>query len=81
MRPKDDLHGARIVVTAGGTSEPVDPVRYIGNRSTGKQGFALAEAASERGAFRHAHLDGPYSDRSSIRGRLSSPSIACSFER
>jgi len=45
-----DLHGKRIVVTAGGTREPIDPVRYIGNRSSGKMGYALATAAAERGA-------------------------------
>ena len=45
-----DLDGRRIVVTAGGTAEPIDPVRFIGNRSTGKMGVALAEAALARGA-------------------------------
>jgi phosphopantothenoylcysteine decarboxylase/phosphopantothenate--cysteine ligase len=45
-----DLAGKQIVVTAGGTREPVDPVRHIGNRSSGKMGFALAEAARDRGA-------------------------------
>ena len=45
-----DLDGRRIVVTAGGTVEPIDPVRYIGNRSTGKMGVALARAALDRGA-------------------------------
>jgi phosphopantothenoylcysteine decarboxylase/phosphopantothenate--cysteine ligase len=45
-----DLAGRKIVVTAGGTREPIDPVRYIGNRSSGKMGFALAEAARDRGA-------------------------------
>jgi phosphopantothenoylcysteine decarboxylase/phosphopantothenate--cysteine ligase len=44
------LAGKHIVVTAGGTQEPIDPVRYIGNRSSGKMGIALAEAAAERGA-------------------------------
>ncbi len=48
---KGDLAGRRIVVTAGGTREPVDPVRYIGNRSSGKMGNALAEAARDRGAI------------------------------
>jgi len=46
----DDLTGRRIVVTAGGTQEPLDPVRYVTNRSSGKMGYALAEAASARGA-------------------------------
>jgi phosphopantothenoylcysteine decarboxylase/phosphopantothenate--cysteine ligase len=45
-----DLAGARVVVTAGGTEEPIDPVRYISNRSSGKMGYALAEAARDRGA-------------------------------
>lgn len=44
------LAGRRVVVTAGGTHEPLDPVRYIGNRSSGKMGYALAEAARDRGA-------------------------------
>jgi phosphopantothenoylcysteine decarboxylase/phosphopantothenate--cysteine ligase len=45
-----DLAGRHIVVTAGGTREPIDPVRYIGNRSSGRMGYALAEAARDRGA-------------------------------
>jgi phosphopantothenoylcysteine decarboxylase/phosphopantothenate--cysteine ligase len=45
-----DLDGRHVVVTAGGTREPIDPVRYIGNRSTGKMGVAVAEAALDRGA-------------------------------
>jgi phosphopantothenoylcysteine decarboxylase / phosphopantothenate---cysteine ligase len=45
-----DLAGARVVVTAGGTREPIDPVRYIGNHSSGLMGFALAEEARDRGA-------------------------------
>jgi phosphopantothenoylcysteine decarboxylase/phosphopantothenate--cysteine ligase len=44
------LAGKRIVVTAGGTQEPIDPVRFITNRSSGKQGYALAQAALEAGA-------------------------------
>jgi phosphopantothenoylcysteine decarboxylase/phosphopantothenate--cysteine ligase len=45
-----DLAGRRVVVTAGGTQEPVDPVRCLTNRSSGKMGYALAEAARDRGA-------------------------------
>ncbi len=45
-----DLEGLRVVVTAGGTREPIDPVRFIGNRSSGKMGVAIAEAARDRGA-------------------------------
>ncbi|MEU3607007.1 bifunctional phosphopantothenoylcysteine decarboxylase/phosphopantothenate--cysteine ligase CoaBC [Streptomyces sp. NPDC035033] len=45
-----DLAGRHVVVSAGGTREPLDPVRYLGNRSSGKQGYALARAAAARGA-------------------------------
>jgi phosphopantothenoylcysteine decarboxylase / phosphopantothenate---cysteine ligase len=45
-----DLAGRHVVISAGGTAEPIDPVRFIGNRSTGKMGVALAEAALARGA-------------------------------
>jgi phosphopantothenoylcysteine decarboxylase / phosphopantothenate---cysteine ligase len=45
-----DLHGRTVVITAGGTREPIDPVRWIGNRSSGRQGYALARAAVARGA-------------------------------
>ena len=45
-----DLEGVRVVVSAGGTREPLDPVRYLGNRSSGKQGYALARVAVQRGA-------------------------------
>jgi phosphopantothenoylcysteine decarboxylase/phosphopantothenate--cysteine ligase len=45
-----DLAGRRVLVSAGGTREPLDPVRYLGNRSSGKQGHALAVAAAQRGA-------------------------------
>jgi len=45
-----DLAGRRILVTAGGTREPLDPVRFIGNRSSGRQGVAIARAAAARGA-------------------------------
>ena len=44
------MHGLRVLVTAGGTREAIDPVRYIGNRSSGKMGYAIAEAAAARGA-------------------------------
>jgi phosphopantothenoylcysteine decarboxylase/phosphopantothenate--cysteine ligase len=44
------LEGRRVVVSAGGTREPLDPVRYLGNRSSGKQGYALAAVAASRGA-------------------------------
>jgi phosphopantothenoylcysteine decarboxylase/phosphopantothenate--cysteine ligase len=47
---RHDLEGLQVLVTAGGTREPIDPVRFIGNRSSGKQGHALAAEAAERGA-------------------------------
>lgn len=45
-----DLDGRRVVISAGGTREPLDPVRYLGNRSSGRQGYALARVAAHRGA-------------------------------
>jgi phosphopantothenoylcysteine decarboxylase/phosphopantothenate--cysteine ligase len=45
-----DLAGKKVVVSAGGTHEAIDPVRFVGNRSSGKMGYALAEAARDRGA-------------------------------
>jgi phosphopantothenoylcysteine decarboxylase/phosphopantothenate--cysteine ligase len=48
--PVPDLAGRRVVVTAGGTREPLDPVRFLGNRSSGKQGYAFARTAVARGA-------------------------------
>ena len=50
LRPQGPLRGQRVLVTAGPTFEDVDPVRYIGNRSSGRMGFALAEEAARRGA-------------------------------
>lgn len=48
--PGTDLSGRHVLVTAGGTREPIDPVRFVGNRSSGRMGVALAEAAARRGA-------------------------------
>ncbi|MBW3086039.1 Coenzyme A biosynthesis bifunctional protein CoaBC [Austwickia sp. TVS 96-490-7B] len=48
--PVQDLSGRHVVITAGGTREPLDPVRFLGNRSSGKQGYAVAEDAARRGA-------------------------------
>ncbi|HEY2235746.1 MAG TPA: bifunctional phosphopantothenoylcysteine decarboxylase/phosphopantothenate--cysteine ligase CoaBC [Candidatus Angelobacter sp.] len=50
LKAEQDLSGETVLVTAGPTREPIDPVRYIGNRSSGKMGYALAEAALRRGA-------------------------------
>lgn len=49
-RREGDLCGRSVIVTAGGTQEPLDPVRYIGNRSSGRMGFSIAAAARDRGA-------------------------------
>lgn len=57
-----DLIGKKILVSAGGTIEPIDPVRFIGNRSSGKQGFALAYAAAMRGADVHLVVAGELPD-------------------
>ncbi len=48
--PRRDLEGETVLITAGPTQEPLDPVRYISNRSSGKMGYALADAAAQRGA-------------------------------
>jgi phosphopantothenoylcysteine decarboxylase/phosphopantothenate--cysteine ligase len=48
---RQDLAGRRVLISAGGTREPLDAVRFIGNRSSGRMGFALAEAAAARGAY------------------------------
>src|SRR5207237_7787586 len=48
--PSGPLRGRRVLVSAGGTREPLDAVRFIGNRSSGRMGFAIAEAAQRRGA-------------------------------
>jgi phosphopantothenoylcysteine decarboxylase/phosphopantothenate--cysteine ligase len=50
LRLRNDLAGETILITAGGTREPIDPVRFLGNRSSGKMGYALAEEALARGA-------------------------------
>ena len=50
LAPWQDMRGLRVVVTAGPTVEKIDPVRYISNRSSGKMGYAIAEAAARRGA-------------------------------
>ncbi|MBJ7473373.1 MAG: bifunctional phosphopantothenoylcysteine decarboxylase/phosphopantothenate--cysteine ligase CoaBC [Solirubrobacteraceae bacterium] len=48
---RQDLEGRRVLISAGGTREPLDAVRFLGNRSSGRMGFALAEAAAARGAY------------------------------
>jgi phosphopantothenoylcysteine decarboxylase/phosphopantothenate--cysteine ligase len=61
-----DLLGKKILITAGGTREPIDPIRFIGNRSSGKQGFALALAAASRGA--QVHLVTANADLPNVEG-------------
>lgn len=64
-----DLAGVRVLVTAGGTREPIDPVRFIGNRSSGRQGVALADAATARGAavtLIAANLEIPAGDAATV---------------
>ena len=61
-----DLDGKRILVTAGGTRENIDPVRFIGNRSSGKQGIAIALAAQKRGAL--VHLIAANIDEKDVKG-------------
>jgi phosphopantothenoylcysteine decarboxylase / phosphopantothenate---cysteine ligase len=61
-----DLAGKKILITAGGTREPIDPIRFIGNRSSGRQGFALAAAAASRGA--QVHLIAANTDLPIIEG-------------
>ncbi len=50
MSERQDLAGETVLITAGGTREPIDPVRFLGNRSSGRMGYALAAAAEQRGA-------------------------------
>jgi phosphopantothenoylcysteine decarboxylase/phosphopantothenate--cysteine ligase len=60
LQPRRDLEGDTVLVTAGPTEEPIDPVRFLSNRSSGKMGYAIAEAAAERGA-RVILVSGPVS--------------------
>ena len=61
-----DLKGKRVLITAGGTREAIDPVRFIGNKSSGKQGIAIAKAALQRGA--EVHLIAANFDTSDLKG-------------
>jgi len=61
VRARYDLAGRRVVVTAGGTREPIDPVRFISNYSSGKMGHAVADAAADRGATVQLITTAPYS--------------------
>ncbi len=70
-----DLAGLKVLISAGGTREALDPVRYLGNRSTGKQGHALAEAAAARGAEVVLITASPLASHSGI-GRINVVSAA-----
>ena len=63
LHPMRDFEGETVLITAGPTQEPIDPVRYISNRSSGKMGYALAEAAAARGAKVVLHRRCPGPDR------------------
>jgi phosphopantothenoylcysteine decarboxylase/phosphopantothenate--cysteine ligase len=65
-----DLDGLHVVVSAGGTREPLDPVRFITNRSSGKQGHALAEAAARRGAQVTLVTSSPLPTAAELSGRI-----------
>jgi phosphopantothenoylcysteine decarboxylase/phosphopantothenate--cysteine ligase len=78
-----DLTGIRAVVTAGGTREPIDPVRYIGNRSSGRQGVALALAAAQRGAdvtLIVAHTDDSVLDGVAAHARITVEHVSSTAE-
>jgi phosphopantothenoylcysteine decarboxylase/phosphopantothenate--cysteine ligase len=70
---RDDLTGLRVAVSTGGTREPIDPVRFLGNRSSGRQGAAVALAAADRGAavtLVAAHVDDRVLDAASRHPRV-----------
>ena len=74
-KAKQDLSGETVLITAGPTQEPIDPVRYISNRSSGKMGYALAEAALSRGA-RVILVSGPVHIPAPARAELTSVTTA-----
>jgi phosphopantothenoylcysteine decarboxylase/phosphopantothenate--cysteine ligase len=78
-----DLSGVRVVVTAGGTREPIDPVRFLGNRSSGRQGVAVALAAADRGAEVRlivAHVDSEVRAAASAHERITITDIGTAAE-
>ncbi|WP_413355068.1 bifunctional phosphopantothenoylcysteine decarboxylase/phosphopantothenate--cysteine ligase CoaBC [Microbacterium sp. 1P06AB] len=71
--PASDLADLRVAVSTGGTREPIDPVRFLGNRSSGKQGVAVALAAADRGAYVHlvaAHVDDGVLEKALLHPRI-----------
>lgn len=80
--PAKPLAGKKVVVTAGGTREPIDPVRYLGNNSSGRQGIELARAAAEMGAhviLAYAGVDVPLPDHPNITN-LGAPTASLMFD-
>ncbi len=75
LKRRHDLAGEVVLVTAGGTCEAIDPVRFVGNRSSGKMGYALAEAAQNRGA-KVVLVSGPTALRAPARCQLISVTTA-----
>src|SRR5580658_1982029 len=75
LNRRHDLAGEVVLVTAGGTREAIDPVRFVGNRSSGKMGYALAEAAQNRGA-KVVLVSGPTALRAPARCELISVTTA-----
>ncbi len=71
-----DLAGMRVVVTAGGTREPIDPVRYLGNRSSGRQGVAVAVSAAQRGA--EVDLIAAHTEGDALEGARAHPRVRVS---
>jgi phosphopantothenoylcysteine decarboxylase/phosphopantothenate--cysteine ligase len=69
VRARFDLAGRRVVVTAGGTREPIDPVRFISNYSSGKMGHAVAEAAADRGAAVVLVTTAPFPGHAGVKAR------------
>lgn len=74
LKHRDDFGGVRVVVSAGGTREPIDPVRFLGNRSSGRQGVEVALAAADRGA--HVDLVAANIEAAVLGPILTHPSIA-----
>ncbi|GAA1842894.1 bifunctional phosphopantothenoylcysteine decarboxylase/phosphopantothenate--cysteine ligase CoaBC [Microbacterium koreense] len=80
---RTDLEGLRVVVSAGGTREPIDPVRYLGNRSSGRQGVALALVAADRGAdvmLVAAHVDDAVTAAASSHPRVAITRVGTAAE-
>ena len=75
LHPRRDWSGRRLLITAGPTQEAIDPVRFISNRSSGKMGYALAEAAQARGAD-VLLVSGPTALKPAVSGEMQSMSVS-----